>query len=73
MKSSRELFQSLEGQEFADYRAIHDAVLKLFNGNLLDFPPGYSYLQLLMWAKEQGWIAPCGSQGFRIHLTPAPI
>jgi hypothetical protein len=66
--SSRDLFRQLEGREFEDYVGLHDAVLQLFNENLTGFPPGYSYIQLIEWAKENNWIRPANSKGFRISV-----
>ena len=71
--SVRDLFRELEGTTYPDYRTMQEAVLNLFNRHVRAFPPRYSYLQLIAWGEEQGWIRPTGDGCYRIELQePTP-
>ena len=74
--SSRDLFSELEsgqqGKSFSNYGCLQQAVLDKFNEHLADFPPRYSYLQLIEWGERQGWIS-SESSGYRIHVQESGV
>lgn len=53
---TRELFVSLEGTEFSDYRDFDDAVQEALADRRGDFPLAYTPHQAISWARENGWI-----------------
>ena len=59
-----------QSEEFATYDELRKVVLKAFNAHLRDFPRGYTYLDLLQWARDQQWIEPSGG-GFRLAVPGA--
>jgi hypothetical protein len=66
--SAREFFSALDGQEYDTYRQLQEAVRRQFNEHLADFPPQYSYLQLIEWGERQRWIRPADGARFRIQV-----
>lgn len=63
------VFGELDGQRFPTYQQLQEAILAAFNRHLAEFPPGYSYLQLIEWGARQNWIVPTDGNGFRIAIT----
>lgn len=62
------VFTELNGRAFATYRALEEAVLKEFNNNLADFPPGYTYRNLIEWGEQKRWIQKVGQRGYAIFF-----
>lgn len=50
------IFRSLHGRCFTPWREFENALLKEFNERLQEIPPGYTYLQLIEFAKKNRWI-----------------
>ena len=70
--SSRMLFQEINGTDFKTYKDLQEAILAKFNEHLADFPPRYSYLQLIDWGTQNGWIASNGS-GYVIRYADTGV
>jgi hypothetical protein len=66
--TTRDFFQKLEGDRFESFQDLQERVLDEFNRHLEWFPPHYSYLQLIDWAKFNNWIIE--DDGYRINVTP---
>ncbi len=69
--SARDFFAQLNGHEYETYRQLQEAVRVRFNERLADFPPQYSYLQLVEWGERQSWIVPSEGTRFRIQVGHA--
>jgi hypothetical protein len=65
---TREFFAPLSGHEFRSYRDLENEIVKRFNAQLEEFPPHYSYQQLIRWGQRQGVIEPTEYQGYRIEI-----
>lgn len=66
--SSKDLFEKLNGCKFQNYRDLEKSVLMLFNEHLPDFPPSYSYRQLIEWGEQNRWVIPDKERGYRINV-----
>lgn len=67
--SSRDLFEQLNGRKFATYRKLEEGILTIFNEHLADFPPQYSYRQLIEWGARNNWIIQAEESGFHIEVS----
>jgi hypothetical protein len=67
--TSREFFGELQGQEFRSFQELQQTILRAFNERLEQFPPQYSYLQLIDWGKRNQWIVSVDGKGFRIQVS----
>jgi hypothetical protein len=64
---TRELFASLEGTEFPNYRDFDNAVQEALADRRRDFPLTYTPHQAISWARENGWIED-SSDGLHIKV-----
>jgi hypothetical protein len=51
------ILEELDGQRFDSYRILEECVVELFNRHLAEFPPNYSYKELLKWGTQNDLIA----------------
>lgn len=54
--SARDLFVSLQGQEFLNYRDFDEAVSLALERYRSAFPLTYTPHQAIAWARQNGWI-----------------
>ena len=66
--TSDDLFGKLNGNTYATYRELEEGIVGLFNRHLMEFPPHYSYRQLIEWVQRNNWILGSEETGFRIHV-----
>ena len=52
----RELFQELDGREYATRKQFEKAFLKVFNRCVTQLPVGYSYMDAIDGARAEGWL-----------------
>lgn len=57
-----DFFRLLDGESFEGEGEFQRAVIARFNTRLHEFPPHYSYLDAIAWAKHKRWIAVEGSR-----------
>ena len=55
--STQDLFVSLEGREFRNYRDFDEAVQQALGRYRSAFPLTYTPHQAIAWARENGWIS----------------
>lgn len=72
-----DLFEELNGRRYDNRQQLEDAVLEVFNRHVAELPVGYSYLDAIDGAREQGWLQTNGGPtGVRVMLgtvTPTPV
>ena len=67
--TSRDIFQGLDGQNFSDFKALQSAVLVEFNKHVLDFPPGYTYIDMLDRGFENEWIEEHRDHSYSVSIN----
>ncbi len=67
-----DILHDLEGQEFRSYRELLDAVRKVFNQHVLEFPPGYTHLDVLEYGQKNNWIEGRSDQTYVVHVNSLP-
>jgi hypothetical protein len=65
--STRDLFASLEGQDFRSYRDFDRAVQKALERYRSAFLLTYTPRQAITWARQNGWIED-SDKGLRVKL-----
>jgi hypothetical protein len=65
--STQELFASLEGRTFRNYRAFDEAVQEALGVHRSAFPLTYTPHQAISWARQNGWIED-SSDGLQVKV-----
>ena len=65
--STRDLFLSLEGRQFGNYRDFDQAVQRALGDYRRAFPLTYTPHQAIVWARQNGWIRD-SNDGLRVEV-----
>jgi hypothetical protein len=65
--TSKALYGKIDGQRFGSFEDLERAIVQVYNEHLNEFPPGYSYRQLLEWGNQNQWIVR-DDGGFKVSI-----
>jgi hypothetical protein len=70
--SVQEILATFDKWRFRNIVSLEDFLVNVFNANLHNMPPHYSYYDFGAWAIKKGWIGRSGREGFSIN-TSSPV
>ncbi|HLN97714.1 MAG TPA: hypothetical protein VK208_04570 [Pyrinomonadaceae bacterium] len=65
---AKNFFGDLDGHNFSSYRELEENILTVFNKYRGNFPPRYSYRDLIEWALDNQWIIEESNGRFHVQL-----